>query len=153
MERGSRIIVVGFGNELLPGDACGKRVVEELSGCVEARWLGRGVQALIHLLPKYDVVFAVDASRRVEPGAVRITALKPGDCEAGELSSLHEAGLLDAACMALEVAESLGRKPLVYLVECGVRDPLDASQAEPAIREAVRLILERVGGCQSASKS
>ncbi len=146
-ETGIRVLVAGFGNELLPGDMCGKKVVEALPGCLEARWLGRGVQALIHLLPKYDIVFLVDASRRVEPGSVRVAEFDPRVCGERIPSSLHEAGLVEAVCMALEVAESLGRSPRVYMVECGVRDVFDEKSVEPAIREAVEAILARVGSC------
>ena len=133
-----RVLVAGFGNELIPGDDCGLRVVdalagERLPGGVDVRRLGRGVQALIHLLPGYDVAILVDASRRVEPGRVRVEQL---DCSAArDPQSLHEAGLVEAACMALEAAEALGRRPRVYIVECGV-----GASTSPPIREAVEVV-------------
>lgn len=138
-----RTLIAGFGNPLIPGDDCGLRVVEELRRLgVDARWLGRGVQALIHLLPRYDEAILVDASRRVEAGSVRVALL---ECGAGPgATSLHEAGLLEAACMALDAAEALrGERPRVYLVECGV------GEGEPPIREAVEAILGLLYGSEA----
>ncbi len=143
-----KVLVAGFGNELVPGDDCGLRAVEELRerlggrGDVDVRRLGRGVQALIHLLPKYDVVILVDASRRVEPGRVRVSRLSCSGVEAPE--SLHEAGLVEAACMAVEVAEALGRRPTVYLVECGVGD--GAAPIREAVDVVEGLLVEAEGG-------
>ncbi len=135
-----RVLVAGFGNELVPGDDCGLRVIEELRlpGCAEARWLGRGVQVLIHELHGYGAAVLVDASRRVGDGEVRV--VEP-ECGGSRPASLHEAGLLEAVCMALEVAEALGRKPRVYIVECGV----GGGAGERVIREAVRLVERLVG--------
>ncbi len=136
-----RILVAGFGNPLIPGDDCGLRVVEELRRLgVDARWLGRGVQALIHILPGYDEAVLVDASRRAPAGEVRVARL---ECSGARPASLHEAGLLEAACMALEAAEAVtGRRPVVYLVECGV------GAGEPPIREAVEAVLGLLYGEQ-----
>ncbi len=134
------MLVAGFGNELVPGDDCALRVLEglRLPSCVDVRWLGRGVQVLVHALPGYDAAVLVDASRRVPGGEVRVS--EPS-CNAERPASLHEAGLLEAVCMALEVAEALGRRPRVYLVECGV----EGGAGERVIREAVGLVERLVG--------
>ena len=139
-----KVLVAGFGNELIPGDDCGLRVVEALRGGrdVDVKWLGRGVQALIHLLPRYDLAVLVDASRRVEPGRVRVERLKCSSLP--ELGSLHEAGLVEAACLALEAAEALGRRPIVYLVECGVGD--GAAPIREAVEAVEGLLVEAKGG-------
>lgn len=140
-----RLLVAGFGNELIPGDACAKSIVEQIRlPCGEARWLGRGVQALIHLIHDYDALIVVDASRRVPRGTVRTTIVE--SCDQLELNALHEAGLLEALCMAMEVSKAVtGRHPLVYLVECGIGSPFDGEAASLAIREAIPLIEELAG--------
>ena len=141
-----KVLVAGFGNELIPGDDCGLRVVEALRGCgrdVDVKWLGRGVQTLIHLLPRYDLAVLVDASRRVEPGRVRVEKLECGALRE-ELQSLHEAGLVEAACLALEAAEALGRRPIVYLVECGVGD--GAAPIREAVEAVEGLLVAAKGG-------
>ena len=148
-----RLLVVGFGNELIPGDACAKNVIEQIRlPCGEARWLGRGVQALIHLMHDYDALIVVDASRRVPRGTVRVTIVE--SCDQPELSALHEAGLLEALCTAMEVSKALtGRYPLVYLVECGIGSPFDREAASLAIREAIPLIEKLAGEMCARAKS
>jgi len=105
-----KIVVVGFGNEILTDDGIGVRIVKELKKeelfntiKFEAGWLG-GIEILDYI-ENFDTAVLIDATRTKSGTPGDIYHYTPGDFhETLHLSNMHDASFLNT----LEMGKKLG---------------------------------------------
>lgn len=151
-----RILVAGIGNRLRGDDGFGPRVVDlllsrKLPDGVEARDFGTAGLTIATELSDYDAAIFLDSAEfEGEPGSLQRSYLEveAGIDDSSELArlTLHEVGLEGL----LKFSKSIGTLPeKVYLIGCKPKvlvPTLELSpEVEPAVEEAVSMVMDTVG--------
>jgi len=150
-ESEGRVVVLGVGNELLKDEGVGVHVAralsrEPLASLVEIIEGGTALDALPGGRPIKKLVVVDAVCGGGEPGSIYRFTPDEVELEAGQVTSLHELGLLDG----LRMSEVAGIKPEETVI-IGV-EPKDvgwgmglSAELEGRLPEVVRIVLEEVG--------
>lgn len=143
----SKILVIGFGNEILKDDRIGlevarqvKKVLEEICDVLEEPLPG---PSLIDLWVGYEKVILIDGvvTGKAPPGTLHIFSLD--DFKGAPSPSLHYAGLSDVVALSRKLKFPMPQEILIFAIE--VEDPFTIEERlSPALERALPFLVDRV---------
>ena len=133
-----RILIVGYGNELRSDDAVGRHAARELGrGGIAAIDVHQLAPELTEPLSEVDLVYFIDASTALAPGAVQVRAIE--ETSSGILDHHVAPGGLLRLCREL-----YGRAPRALLITIGGQSfEFGIGLSQPAM-QAVQEVVDRL---------